>query len=375
MSEAPSGTLGVRVALRARLRIGLLGAFASFCLLAADSAGPAERPNVARPHADPCAASDPQDLRERAREYRLAHGLPASHEFLDYTLNDRSLAASATRHGGVPLVPEEEAEVREARSVIPHLRLIERYGVERAGDSYAGYEVDFTNGGTVYVGFARNAARHFAALRRIFPQREKLRLFRARWPREELDALLDRAVADERLRNAGVDIREAGVSIRKNRVEVFVASPAAHARRLLRRRYGPAFSVTGIGLTSREFQPPAVELVSLGVRARGVPMFCGHREVCPAVRPPPARPVLPVRPGSRVVIRVHAQARSLTVRRLTDEGLGPRQLVERLDRRGRVWAFRVACREPHRRRVGTEIYYRGGVGTLDFHITDPGPPK
>jgi hypothetical protein len=153
-------------------------------------------------------------------------------------LVDGSVPADSYDYG-VPLTAAENKEFEERSKVEDAMGIVFGYRDRSAVRSFGGVYIDQAHGGLVYVGFTEAPRAHMAALRKLFPYPNRLRLFRVRNTEAELDEV-HTAVADARsdLAGEGVDIQGISTAVQSNVVEIQVRSDDQQTVAMLEKRFG-----------------------------------------------------------------------------------------------------------------------------------------
>ena len=132
---------------------------------------------------------------------------------------------------------------------------------ERAPKSFAGLYI--ARGGTIKVGFTRNAETNLAELKRAARFPGRLRAFRADYTSAELRAVHRRlSAALDELQQEGLGARTVSTAIARNRVQVGVTRLSEANRRAIARRFGGAVepvSLKTVAPTSRGFSYPPLK--------------------------------------------------------------------------------------------------------------------
>lgn len=197
-------------------------------------------------------ALGPPTMQERrairpALRFRRDFGLNRSRLLVRRLLRDRSPAVRRSAgEWGTPLTALERRDLafrtRVQNATYPVRRYVDRCAREVNGGTHL--DQSAPQGIRVVVSVVADRQRHLEALRARYRLRGLLRVRSVRFTERQLRSLMDRITADlDELDRTGVEVRSVSLYIARNRVEVTLDDPSSRARRLLRRRYGPALRV------------------------------------------------------------------------------------------------------------------------------------
>lgn len=187
--------------------------------------------------------ADMQPLSERldaAQAFRRAFGLRAERRFVRRIESNLRFGDIGRETWSVALTTAEKRDLDRRMRVRRGVPRIPDYGAARPL-SFAGVYIDQRRGGRVMVGFTRNLVQHRARLKRLFPFKQSLELFAARFSLRELQAIERRVIARrEAARRRGLEISMVAISVPKNTVEVWLSESSRDATPRLRALFGPA---------------------------------------------------------------------------------------------------------------------------------------
>jgi hypothetical protein len=202
------------------------------------------------------------ETRDDIRRFRSEYGLPADDDVVERFLAEWR---AGRPEEGMWLTSEEWERYWRGHEVREEADERLRGYLGAHADSVAGVwfgrglEPEFN------VAFTRDLETHRAALLRLFPRPDVIRVHQARYSEAELDELADRIEEEaEALEALGVTWMGGGTDVTTNRLEVEVlASDAETARRIIEDRYGPAVAVEWLGSDEWMVVPVPWQLWSL----------------------------------------------------------------------------------------------------------------
>lgn len=181
-------------------------------------------------------------------------------------LGDAQAVAARDDPDVVPLdaVPPLGGPVHLDQASLPGATVLEADGLVAASRAYGAEHPDVFAGlllaqGRLWLGFTADAASHLAAVRARVDRPELLRAFVADFAERDLRDLQERIAPDlAQLADEGVDVKMVGVDVRRNRVEVGLASVGTGAPEVLARRYGAAMLIVQEGPYMRTLPLPVL---------------------------------------------------------------------------------------------------------------------
>lgn len=170
--------------------------------------------------------------------FRASMGLDATESHVRAVANRYAWDSTIDDAYGVPLLPEEAAEIDRRVQIQEGLAPL-RDLLRADPDSYGGHYIDHDSGGTVVVQIVGSSGPSDAAIRDVLPDGAELRIEHVRYTSAELLELTDTVTGDwDLLRDLGIEVASTALSGRDNVVQVGVNRPTAEEVAAIESRFG-----------------------------------------------------------------------------------------------------------------------------------------